>query len=1591
MNVKVRLKRATCLVLAAVLFQMTTGLYFNPMPLVALAEEASQSENSSSMTIDNVMGILNGTYFQEYGLSNLPSANIALVKEQEEPAAIPKENRDKSTIAKTGSHSLSLRGYVGLSSAYFSGTSDDSNVLNALHTLDNSVINGLSDLGKDILSGLQHQYLIGHLHSLNAVTYDCKWDPTIEEVPIVPDLIIKNAGLASLYSGFWNVERNPNLKQYNSKKAYEILGYDILEKYSGYVVSSGKVHVNPEVVESADFINKDKDFTSGNVNLNGASIEFSKELEYKSEYINEFDNLTWSDAIQILLRATGHEEFTYQYFVVPTDTITVENSPAIKGLSNPTDVIGSDVYVYVSRSNPITYDVSSLSDSSYNIDYGVYDTYWRTAVNRGLVNVQDKDKLISVSDFYILAQKVMDLYGEPSITDKEAQLLLQVYGSEYPMYSNDLLTSAWVYLKAKGILTEELGLEDSITAEQALNIAYRIKDVNSRETFKDIQITYSVSEALQGVGFFPAEVTLASTGYQVNIEPGSESTWNAYFIPWSYISDDINLTSEDLQGTPIAMTGGSFKSFIQQYDPESGFDLSKLSEDSDYGILQVNNLGLTEYNGTDYLALQIEHKTYTQALYVVFISESTSGKLKVIHIPALSNFVGSKAVYDEGLINKPIADYAISNIGGGIYKWFDNTITDSGSHSQTNKYVLLSCVYDSAFDMKYINAPNKYLYTQVAIEDSEGNYTSRVVNISNIKASVFKKFITALVSCFIPMKAQAAPQTPKGTSNTDIFIKCVGDLGMSGYSSTDYRGQAKQLGNIIKDQLAPLEVDVSIDESHSYTVIHTSWVSKAGSISVDEAKQQLSNILKTNTNYNSRLAGVNNVGGNGESNSNQNNSTVSSGGSTSNNSSAGTNNSAANSSSNSNVSTALCSTSGTMLVSWDTLVKSLDVCALDGSTLGPKVLADGTYTFMTKNTTKGGANALVKVNPNRHTILIGTVLYVMPEDELLVYTDESSNLYFNYYVVEGIVSGNIVEITNMNATSRTIGSGTTSFYNVTDTITNSTESANFKIGAPYAVDTYSSNKIKVTTTVDGVSGTFVNLANTLPTSNWLLVVNKQSDEIYLFTYYNKHALDGPVKVGPTLSVEYKPSNAAMFYKDQLSTKVQDAPIGIYSSIQDLLHITVEELLATDYDNVNMLQTAIALADMYALTGSCVLEADCYCIGQSLGTQIQKPSVGTGKIYYSDSAGYFYSVPELTAEECGKYFTRDNLLPLVYNSKSASSKSLKDIYSCNIDYYGQTKFVIGSNAEQVLDVPYGYVLLADSTSPINTDRDKVAYLPYITLADLPNISNKKVLNWLTYKLRKGESDSAKVKLVKAFTTSGDRHFEPAPIGVQALFGGFQFEAIDVSAVTLNSLNNNKFLYGTLVVKNVNHSTSSGDVELELSHPDKVAKVSVSETDRFYIVGLDQDSFYLALFDPEIISTQIETVAVVDFTDAVNNGQFFNWKLGKFASFTNVMDNASTILIFILMKILPLILLMDVTVLVGLSFVTGSGPFLALSNKFDIIKFLTLGALSAENWDWHRVLIPCILVWIGCAMWYNGNVFIVYGKIVEFIQYIIEGLK
>ena len=628
--------------------------------LNVMAEDESTSEDTANSTSGSTGGSKNNPLMPNISFTCDASSAISTIM-----------GDDKITLTGLNSKANEIKGAINDSSTKVKEviSSASGNIVGAVNsnketitTLNNNVtlqfntINGKMDTIKedvhniwsntnDIkekldeinanIDSMQHNYRVAHLYSLNNAYSNSLWKPQADDIPYVKDIATVVGGFANVYTGYWDTSvstlNNPsNLK---TKRALEVLGYDVLVRSEGLVLVKDVAKVT------------DQNATTGLSGKNQAykAVDDKTDatdsiLMYYQEMIPE-DKITWIDAVTTLYKALGQEQITYQSFMSYDSKITPETSPAYNGLSNPVpdnkgNYNGYDLYMFFTRANVISKEISKSGATEAEIDKKLSDIttakvnyiYWEKALNGGFIPSEYLNSALSpitFSEFFKLASRMMQAYGEPVMNDDELKALLQVYGTHYPIQLGTDVADAWAYMAARGILdfseyTEgnesilyDIMYTGYITRDQLLTMCMRIKDTDSRTDYKKIDVVLNLSDVMKEDYYYPV--------YNLNISNGEFTTDREYDHTASATYDYLIRKSSEMTlgdiGTPLVFSEKTTDTSKRIVDASVSSTVTTLSDGSEWYHVSVPK----SYTGNFYVAMHVEGNASINGNTVTYI------------------------------------------------------------------------------------------------------------------------------------------------------------------------------------------------------------------------------------------------------------------------------------------------------------------------------------------------------------------------------------------------------------------------------------------------------------------------------------------------------------------------------------------------------------------------------------------------------------------------------------------------------------------------------------------------------------------------------------------------------------------------------------------------------------------------------------------------------------------------------------------------------------------------------------------------------------------------------------------------------------
>ncbi len=701
-----------------------------------------------------------------------------------------------------------------------------------------------------------------------------------------------------------------------------------------------------------------------------------------------------------------------------------------------------------------------------------------------------------------------------------------------------------------------------------------------------------------------------------------------------------------------------------------------------------------------------------------------------------------------------------------------------------------------------------------------------------------------------------------------------------------------------------------------------------------------------------------------------------------------------------------------ILISWSDMVATGFINETRKQEM-PRPNANGSYEFMCEE-------GRVIVNDNWHTIQIGTTLYDLSYDggksPKLVYVDEEQNnmLYFDYRCIMGVCAEEFSVTDGKTFTSsNSLGSGS---YVVYDLGVNGVSS---KLYSEYPVNTYNypetndytnvCSNVGYTVTLigetkyDGLgfkdnnnndkvywdkgdgtdSVSRFKLASNVPTGNWICVIDDDGNDVSgsLYVYYPRTAFaDGYVDKDGNLQTLQEPQ-----YFDEICPDVENVVKDASAIISngDPLTSVLSRVYGVNWNNFDstpwyIKMSCYAAAHLYSDTDGLYYLSSDYVIrrfeisdnsigfvrswgftdnGGTITNEIVS-SLDPGSIYWVDKIGYVYNMPKVSEWNLGDYLSGKYPLPLALDLSNPSNPC---VINFNMNYYGAPARKDADAVNDNVWLPYGVVLCSDVDNPVitwsgatyHTDKE----------IDIPLKSDGRSPVWVNKEYHAENGDYGEKP----------RFFIPAPIAIYSRFqnGGVE-ETMTVAELTPYITASTQVYYGSSLLSFENGEAVSNQKLFKFISDDysEVALQNSTEVRRVFRSSSGKD--VLVVDSNNMLSAPSAGTYKVNM-DEVYTNPMEDWLDGLgTSSLIKAIDDGASLLIIIAFKVLPWIGIILMTILIGLAFVCDIKFVRILFEKtFDPVRLLTFGIRSMETWNWRKVLVPCILLYLAFALFLNGN--------------------
>jgi hypothetical protein len=351
--------------------------------------------------------------------------------------------------------------------------------------------------------------------------------------------------------------------------------------------------------------------------------------------------------------------------------------------------------------------------------------YWEKAVSDGVITGgESPGSPVTTGQFSLLVSKLAHLYGEPVLTDLESEYLLEVYGSELPYSLPAEQFDAVKYLLARGIALDSYNYFAPIDRDTLLDILMRLKDVQSRETFKTVQIT-APPELLQK-GYYPIELDTGEPGVKVL----SEAEIVTYARPGSY-----DYFVKRVPGKTVYYANGA---------EEIPYVESKARSHTGTPLAGSEYLGIVSLNGSGWYRFRIPAALPPEALYGGCLTINTPVYEAALTAPG-SGSRPSTVISLSAPVRLASAGYFEIQAGGG---WYD-------------------CNGSSPYDRRDFSDADGAEFTDITRDKAYAQSADEVLPADPLSANIPTSQPLSLSRTlpFISLSAPASPQSG-GTSQT---------------------------------------------------------------------------------------------------------------------------------------------------------------------------------------------------------------------------------------------------------------------------------------------------------------------------------------------------------------------------------------------------------------------------------------------------------------------------------------------------------------------------------------------------------------------------------------------------------------------------------------------------------------------------------------------------------------------------------------------------------------------------------------------------------------------------------------------------------
>lgn len=310
--------------------------------------------------------------------------------------------------------------------------------------------------------------------------------------------------------------------------------YQSASKDAGDGADTSRLQTSKKVYSTSD--------NSRALNLLGYDLLLSREdcnlytqgetvlADYLPTFVGQ-NTVTAKTVIMDLYKAVGVYEWDIKLIFGDAPYLMVSTSPIMQSLVVPINDEASDkgivtdegeCWVFATRTNPDIYWERCKRDAIFDGGAHLYTraNYVGNDVSATFSKVETDT--VSMGEFCVLARAIMELYGEPVLTEAERNQMIQKYAISLPTDDFDKeQRSAIEYLAAKGIIDPtDIVFSEAVTFSDIEPLLLRIADEDSRIHYTSYS---NITSELARQGYVEAPVQINTSGLQ-----GIEEITNPY-------------------------------------------------------------------------------------------------------------------------------------------------------------------------------------------------------------------------------------------------------------------------------------------------------------------------------------------------------------------------------------------------------------------------------------------------------------------------------------------------------------------------------------------------------------------------------------------------------------------------------------------------------------------------------------------------------------------------------------------------------------------------------------------------------------------------------------------------------------------------------------------------------------------------------------------------------------------------------------------------------------------------------------------------------------------------------------------------------